>query len=66
MNGYFQLECREEGTFLHLYPATENGEEININEMGEYLAKKNIKFDIRELNRKMIEIKSKALELIPS
>ncbi len=61
MNGYFQLECREEGTFLHLYPATENGEEININEMGEYLAKKNIKFDIRELNRKMIEVKSNGI-----
>lgn len=53
MNSYFQLDLRAEGTFLKIYPATEGGEKIDINELADYLKRKSIPYDIAELNRQV-------------
>lgn len=36
-NAYFQLEVREKGTYLKLYPAQEGGEPLNYDEVARYL-----------------------------
>ncbi len=56
MNGYFQLEMTPQGTILHIYKPTNQGEPININEMADYLTKKGIAFDIADLNKKVMQI----------
>ncbi len=38
-NGYFQLDIREDGTYIRLYPPKEGGEAISINEVMGYLEK---------------------------
>lgn len=58
MNAYFQLECKAEGSYLYFHPATEGGEPLNVNEVAEYLAKKNFSFDIRNLNQQIIATNS--------
>ena len=55
MNGYFQLEMTPQGTILHIYKPTNQGEPININEMADYLTKKGIAFDIADLNKKVMQ-----------
>lgn len=59
MNGYFQLEMTPQGTNLLIFKETEGGTPISINELGEYLNKKGITFDIAELNKKVNDISSK-------
>lgn len=49
-NGYFQLVSREDGSYLKLFPATDDGEDININEVSHYLMQKNILYDLPALN----------------
>lgn len=59
MNGYFQLDCLPNGTFLKIFKETSGGQPININELAEYLNKKNISFDIADLNKKIMAINDK-------
>lgn len=56
MNGYFQLDCKAEGTFLRIYNATDDGDPVKVTEVAEYLQKKGIPSEITELNRKILSI----------
>ena len=49
MNGYFQLEINEKGTELILFPPTDGGMPIDINEVATYLQIKSIKFEITQI-----------------
>ena len=49
MNGFFQLDLRQEGKFLRIYAATDGGEPVNINELAEYLQKKGKTLSLRIL-----------------
>lgn len=59
MNGYFQLNNSELGTFLDIIKETDGGNPININEVSEYLIKKGITFDIAFVNREINKISGK-------
>lgn len=59
MNGYFQLNINEMGTFLDIFKENEGGEPVNINEVAEYLIKKGIAFDIASINREIMKISTK-------
>lgn len=50
MNGYFQLVVNERGTGLCIYPPAEGGQFLDINEVSNYLQRKNITFDITAVN----------------
>lgn len=57
MNGYFQIINGETGCGIRLFPPTEGGEKININEMAEYLQGRNLTFDLPTMNRVMQAMK---------
>ena len=61
MNGYFQLDLRDEGTFLRVYPPQDGGIPVNINEVMEYLQKKGISVDITYLNQQIAKVLSQAV-----
>ena len=44
-NGYFQLELHPDGTYIHFFPALDDGEPLNPREMEDYLATKRIGYD---------------------
>ncbi len=44
-NGYFQIETRSDGTYLHFYPAVGDGVPLESREVEDYLALKRIGFD---------------------
>ena len=50
MNGYFQLVNSEWGTGLNIFPPTDGGNPISINEVMGYLQGKNITYDITAIN----------------
>lgn len=50
MNGYFQLVLNEVGTSLYIFPPTDGGNVIDINEVTNYLQRKKIVFDITAIN----------------
>ncbi len=51
MNGYFQLINEENGTGVKLFPPTEGGEKLAVNELIEYLQNKNYKADMGVLHK---------------
>ncbi|MCR5846531.1 MAG: FapA family protein [Lachnospiraceae bacterium] len=59
MNAYFQLEMTPQGTVLHIFKQTYGGNSLNVNELAEYLNKKGIKFDLADLNKKIMQISDK-------
>jgi uncharacterized protein (DUF342 family) len=61
MNGFFQLDLRNEGTFLRIYAAKDGGTPVNVNEVAEYLQKKGIEYEITDLNRKIMSITDKGV-----
>lgn len=51
MNGYFQIEVKNDGVFIRLYPPTEEGETLNIKEVMDYLEMRQLnQYDLKELN----------------
>lgn len=50
-NGYFQLQMTEGGTFVRLFPPTDGGEPLNLDELRQYLAMKNYVPDVIALNK---------------
>lgn len=62
MNGYFQIMNGDNGTGIKLFPPTEGGERLNVNEISEYLQSKNYTFDLALLNRVVQSIKEEAVE----
>lgn len=58
MNGYFQIILKEDGTYLHAYPPTDGGETIDVKEVGTYLEREKINFDLKELNRELNRVEN--------
>ncbi|MCL2254760.1 MAG: FapA family protein [Lachnospiraceae bacterium] len=50
-NGYFQLFSNEQGTYLRVFKATDGGEQVSVNEAGEYLHSQGIPYDLPTLNQ---------------
>lgn len=48
-NGYFQLDRRQEGTFMILYPPVDEGTSVSLTEVTEYLEGYGIDFDKKAL-----------------
>lgn len=61
MNGYFQLDCRDDGTYLWIFSETDGGEPVKVVEVAEYLQKKGILFEITDLNHKISAIQKKGV-----
>lgn len=55
-NGYFQLQMTENATFVRLFPPTEDGEPIHVDELRQYLAMKNFLADPIALNKVLTEL----------
>lgn len=45
MNGYFQVVCSNNQTYLHVFPPTDGGMTAATSEIGEYLGNKGIPYD---------------------
>ena len=45
MNGYFQLVCDANQTYLHVFPPTSGGMAVSTNEIAEYLGSRGITYD---------------------
>lgn len=45
MNGYFQLVCGNNQTYLHVFPPTDGGMTVATSEIGEYLGNRGIPYD---------------------
>ncbi len=45
MNGYFQLVCDANQTYLHVFPPTSGGMAVSTNEIAEYLGSRGISYD---------------------
>ena len=57
-NSYFQLNIRENGVYLHVYPEKDGGKKLNIQEIVAYLDKCGVSgYDAAELNRNLSVIK---------
>ncbi len=51
-NGFFRLDIRESGVYVHIYPEKEGGKRIVIQELAEYLEKCGIRdYNLPELNK---------------
>ena len=51
-NGFFRLDIRENGVYLHIYPEKDGGKKIVIQELAEYLEKCGIHdYNLPELNK---------------
>ncbi|MBO4901667.1 MAG: DUF342 domain-containing protein [Lachnospiraceae bacterium] len=59
-NGYFQLQMKDNGTFVKLFPPTDGGEPIRIDELRQYLALKNYVPDPVALNKVLTELSEPA------
>lgn len=57
-NGFFQLEHKEDGTYIKLFPAMNDGKPIMVEEVAAYLHEKKIlEFDIKALNEAILNAK---------
>lgn len=51
VNSYFQLNIRENGVYLHIFPAKENGESLNVQEVMNYLDECGVEgYNVQALN----------------
>lgn len=59
-NGYFQLDIKEDGTYIIIFPPQDGGNLININEVTAYIEKQKIhEYNIAELNKFIQTCKTK-------
>ncbi|MDO5156924.1 MAG: FapA family protein [Eubacteriales bacterium] len=57
-NAFFQLDIRDDGVYVHIYPAKENGKSIDIQEMVSYLESCGIhSYDLPALNKAVMQVK---------
>lgn len=57
-NGFFQLDIRPDGVYVHVYPEKEGGKKIIIQELAEYLEKCGIRdYNLPELNKAISQLK---------
>lgn len=67
MNGFFQLDIRDNGIYAHIFPAKEGGKGIVIQEFVEYLEKCGIrKYNLSELNKTLSQIKEESYIFVSS
>lgn len=64
-NGYFRVKTNEQGTFLKLFPAQDNGKPLMIDEVIEYLNKHMIKFESSRI-KLAVEHLEKEMEVLLS
>ncbi len=65
-NGFFRLNIKENGVYVHIYPAKDGGKQIVIQELAEYIEKCGIHdYNLSELNRG-IERATEEVELFVS
>ena len=50
MNGYFQLVITPKGTGIKVYPPTDGGEPLNVNDVRDYLDDRKIQHDVVIIN----------------
>ncbi|MBO6242510.1 MAG: DUF342 domain-containing protein [Butyrivibrio sp.] len=50
MHGYFQLVITDNGTGIRVFPPTDGGEALNVNDVREYLDERKIQYDVVVLN----------------
>lgn len=50
MNGYFQLVITEQGTGIKVYPPTDDGTPLNVNDVRDYLDDHKIEYDVVVIN----------------
>ena len=63
-NSYFQLDLRNDGTYIKIYPAKESGRVLSIAEVTGYLSSHNLNsYDIKELNRLLFLAKESELRV---
>ncbi len=55
-NGYFQLQMTDNGTFVRLFPPTDGGEPIRMDELRQYLGMKNYSPDPVQLSKVLNEL----------
>lgn len=57
LNGFFQLDIRQDGTYAHIYPAKEGGKRVSAQEFVEYIEKCGIKnYDLVTLNKEISQV----------
>ena len=61
MNGYFQLEIRQNGTYLRVVPPTEGGTPVGMTELMEYLQCKSVVYDVKALNAGVMSVSTETL-----
>lgn len=72
-NSYFQLEIKNDGTYLKIYPPVDNGQQITYDEISEYLIDKKIyEYNIKDLgqaianaHREITEVKLLSVPILP-
>ena len=72
-NSYFQLEIKNDGTYLKIYPPEDNGQPITYDEISEYLIDKKIyDYNIKDLgqainisHRELAEVKLLSVPILP-
>ncbi len=50
MNGYFQLVITPKGTGIKVFPPTDDGEKLNVNDVRDYLDDRKIQYDVVVIN----------------
>ena len=61
-NGYFKLEQKADGVYMHIYPAAEGGEPLQAKEALDYLMLHNIMYDAKKLGDGIEEANSQTKE----
>jgi len=56
-NGYFRLKHKTDGTYIELVPTTLESQTFAIGELMEYLSFRDVSYDVKALNRAIIECK---------
>lgn len=60
-NGFFQLVHKEDGTYIRLIPPKDGGKPIPVHELMEYLEKREIAYNVKELNEGLADTSSEKL-----
>lgn len=67
MNGYFQVDSTDRGTYLRLFPPTEGGEDVRLQEAMDYLERKKVPYDVKTLGQAFVSLDySKPVFLSPN
>jgi hypothetical protein len=62
MNGYFQLVITPKGTGIKVFPPTDGGEPLNVNDVRDYLDDRKIEYDVVLINDAVTKAEAERLE----